>query len=150
MMTAGVTLPSLVKPSGEPDAGSKQMLIQRKVQKCLSQAWSKLSEAAQMSERVIEAGEFRINLNSRTAEVRGRELRLSAAEFEVLVFLISHKKHFVTKRTTLATKSLDGRVTQSEFLPALVSLRKKLQEEVPGAQYVRTEAWILYDFQPGY
>ncbi|HUO61384.1 MAG TPA: hypothetical protein VMU24_12000 [Candidatus Acidoferrales bacterium] len=124
------------------------MLIQATVQTCISQIWSKLRDNGKDSERIIQVGEFRLNLDSRTAEVRGHELHLSAAEYEVLVFLVSHKKHFVTKRTTLATKGLDGRVTQSEFLPALLSLQKKLQQEVPGVQFVRTEAWILYDFHP--
>jgi len=38
---------------------------------------------------IIDVGDFRIDLSGRTATLRGRELELNAAEFEVLVFLAS-------------------------------------------------------------
>jgi len=97
----------------------------------------------------IQVGDFQIDVAARSATVRGRDLHLSGPEFDVLVFLVSHKRRMVTSQTKLATKSEHEGVRQTEFLPALLSLRKKLLEAVPGAQYVHTEAWILYDFLPG-
>jgi DNA-binding response OmpR family regulator len=76
-------------------------------------------------------------------------MQLTAAEFDVLVYVTSHRKQVVTSRTTLALKSADQGVRQTEFLRNLLSLRKKLQEELPDSHYVQTEAWILYDFDPG-
>jgi DNA-binding response OmpR family regulator len=99
------------------------------------------------STEVISAGDFRVNIDSRSASVRGRDLHLSRAEFDVLVFLISHKRRLVTSSTLLSTKvEEESRISRTEFLRALLSLRKKLQEEVPDAQYIQTETWILYDF----
>lgn len=98
---------------------------------------------------VIQTGDFYIDVVARSATLRGRELHLSGPEFDVLVFLVSHKRRMVTSQTKLTTKSEDGSVRQTYFLPALLSLRKKLLEQAPGARYVNTEAWVVYDFLPG-
>ncbi len=44
------------------------------------------------SGRVIATGDFRVDFSTRSATVRGRELYLNGAEFDVLVFLIDHRK----------------------------------------------------------
>jgi len=98
---------------------------------------------------VIAAGDFLIDMDARSVTVRGRKLHLSRAEFDVLVFLTSHRKRMVTSSTLLTTKSEECGQSHTEFMRALLSLRKKLQEEVPRAQYIQTEAWILYDFHAG-
>lgn len=115
----------------------------------LSHAWDEtFSNIETNSTDYIEAGDFRIDVAARSATVCGEELHLSRAEFEVLVYLISHRKQVVTPHTVLTTKSDGAGLCEAEFLPALLSLRKKLREHVPGAQYIRTEAWMLYDFHP--
>jgi two-component system KDP operon response regulator KdpE len=124
------------------------MFIDGTVRTQIAQAWNKLSHIANDTDDILEAGEFRLDLRARTVSVRGRELQLSPVEFQVLVFLVSHKKQFVSSRTSLSTKTGDGQISHSEFLPALFSLRKKLQQEVPDGQYLRTETWVLYDFHP--
>jgi len=99
---------------------------------------------------VIEVGDFRIDISGRTVTLRGRELQLNAAEFEVLVFLASHPKRLVTPRTMLATSWTRQKVQQTEFLRALVSLGKKLRAEEGSTQrYLKTEPWIFYSFNPG-
>jgi DNA-binding response OmpR family regulator len=99
---------------------------------------------------IIDVGDFRIDLSGRTATLRGRELELNAAEFEVLVFLASHPKRLVTPRTMLATSWTRQKVQQTEFLRALVSLGKKLRaEEGSTKRYLRTEPWIFCTFDPG-
>jgi len=118
------------------------------VRRQVSQACESALSMETQSASLIEAGDFRIDVDSHRVTVRGRELHLSCAEFDVLVYLVSHTKHIITSCTRLATKSEDGGVRQTEFLPALLSLRKKLREEVPGAQYVQAEAWLLYEFHP--
>ncbi len=51
---------------------------------------------------VIETGDFRIDLAARTVIVRGRELRLSSEEFNLLLFLTSHPKKMATPATVLS------------------------------------------------
>ena len=67
------------------------------------------------------------------------------------MFLLDHRKRLVTSSTLLSTKAdaVSTRISRTEFLKVLLSLRKKLETEVPGNQYIQTEAWILYDFHPG-
>jgi DNA-binding response OmpR family regulator len=48
---------------------------------------------------IIVAGDFKIDLESRSATVRGHQVRLSTAEFNVLVYLTSHRKRVVTSQT---------------------------------------------------
>ena len=96
---------------------------------------------------VIEAGDFMIDVPARRATLRGRELDLTSAEFEVLVFLAGHPKSFVTPHTMLATSWAGGQIRQAEFLRALMSLTKKLDSAAGGSQhYIRTEPWIFYRF----
>ncbi len=105
--------------------------------------------AANTDEETIEAGDFRINVLSRSASVSGHQLRLSSAEFDVLLFLFSHKRRIVTSHTRLTTQSENGGLRQADFIPTLLSLRKKLQEEAPGSHYIDTEAWLLVEFRAG-
>jgi DNA-binding response OmpR family regulator len=98
---------------------------------------------------IVEAEDFRIDVNTRSATVRGHKLHLNCTEFDVLVFLITHRRRLITSNTTLATKPQECDVRHAQFLPALLSLRKKLEEAVPGSHYIQTKAWVLYDFHPG-
>lgn len=102
--------------------------------------------APNTDEETIEAGDFRINVLLRSASVNGNQLRLSSGEFDVLLFLLSHKRRIVTSHTRLTTQSENGGLRQADFIPALLSLRKKLQEEAPGSQHIDTEAWLLLEF----
>ncbi len=98
---------------------------------------------------VIEAGDFLIDVRARKATLRGRELDLTSAEFEVLVFLAGHPKSFVTPHTMLATDWAGGQIRQAGFLRALMSLTKKLDSAAGSSQhYIRTEPWIFYRFDP--
>ncbi len=119
--------------------------------------WGQLSRACHFfssspegtTPRFLESGDFHLDLDSRRATVCERDLGLSQEEFDVLVYLISHGKRLITPRTMLATRSGDGRVRHTKVLPILLSLRKRLQEELPGDQHLRMEAWVLYEFHPG-
>jgi len=95
---------------------------------------------------VIETGDFRIDLSRRSVTLRGRELRLSAEEFDLLVFLTSHPKKMVTPSTTLSTNWPGQGIRQTDFFHVLLSLRKKLDDT--GTHYLRTEPWIVYQFNP--
>jgi DNA-binding response OmpR family regulator len=96
----------------------------------------------------IEIGDFVINTIERTATVQGDDLRLTSAEFDVLVFLTTHPQRCVTPRTVLATNWTDDDHHQTEFLKALLSLRRKLDAVAGGKQYLRTEPWVIYRFEP--
>jgi DNA-binding response OmpR family regulator len=96
---------------------------------------------------VIEAGDFRLDVGRRKASLRERELQLTTAEFDLLVFLVTHPKKLVTPHTVLATNWGQG-VRQTDFYRVLLSLRKKLESEGSSQHYLQTEPWIFYCFDP--
>jgi DNA-binding response OmpR family regulator len=78
----------------------------------------------------------------------GKELRLSAEEFDVLAFLAGHPQQLITPRTVLATSWTANRRRQAQFLKVLLSLRAKFDAVRPAEHYLRTEPWVLYRFNP--
>ena len=99
--------------------------------------------------RFIEAGDFRIDLQARRVFLRGHEIELTAAEFDLLLFLNTHRKKIVTSHTLLTTRCSENQVRRTEFLTVLIGLQRKLELGGSTAHYIRTEPWILYRFDPG-
>ena len=100
------------------------------------------------TEEGIEAGDFRIDLRGRSAQLCGQTLQLTTAEFDLLVFLIRHPKKIISTHTQLVTRWGENRVRQTEFLRVLRELSKKLEGN-SATRYIRTEPWICYRFNPG-
>jgi len=100
------------------------------------------------SRETMEIGDFTINAAERNARLGGQELHLTSEEFDVLVFLTTHRQQFVTQRTMLATNGTSGGLQQTEFLKALLGLRQKIDAVSSGKQYLRTEPWVVYRFDP--
>lgn len=100
------------------------------------------------SNGMIESGDFRIDLAGHRVSVQGQELQLSPEEFDVLVFLAGHPQRLVTPHTVLATSWTSDPLRRTEFLRALLSLRKKLNAAGSGKHYLRTEPWVVYRFDP--
>ena len=98
--------------------------------------------------RRIEAGDFAIDVQQRRVTIRGNEISLTEAEFELLLFLCRHRRKVVTPRTLLITRWSQRETGQQDFLPVLLSLRKKLDTEIPGQHYIRMEPWMLCRFEP--
>jgi DNA-binding response OmpR family regulator len=120
----------------------------RVVNKTVNRTMEPQSETSQLLlDRMIQSGDFSIDLAGRTATLRGRALQLTSAEFDVLVFLVGHPKSFITPHTVLAKS--DARRTRAEIFWNLLSLRNKLDAAGgPGKHYLRTEPWIAYRFDP--
>ena len=97
---------------------------------------------------VIEAGDFRVDFRTRRAAVRGHELRLTQEEFDLLAFLIGHPKSIITPHTRLSTRWGHDQVRQSDFLRVMAQLQKKLQAAEGSSNYIRTEPWVVYRFDP--
>ena len=98
--------------------------------------------------RRIEAGDFTLDTQQRRVTIRGHEIELTEAEFDLLLFLCRHRRKVVTPRTLLVTRWSHREARQQDFLPVLLSLRKKLECEVPGQHYIRVEPWMLCRFEP--
>jgi|SRR5690348_9995381 DNA-binding response OmpR family regulator len=97
---------------------------------------------------VLEVGDFRIDTRKHTATLGGEPLELTGEEFDVLVFLTSNPQRVVTPQTTLATHWTGANTHQTQFLRVLLCLRMKLEAVATGQQYLRTEPWVIYRFDP--
>ncbi len=106
-------------------------------------------EAAQDG-KIINEGDFHVDIETRGVQVAGKDVRLSPKEFDLLVFFILHSGKVLTHRTLLA-KIWGGDYTdQTEYLRVFVRhLRKKIEADPAKPRYILTEPWIGYRFQPG-
>jgi two-component system KDP operon response regulator KdpE len=100
--------------------------------------------------QVIDIGPFHIELEGRTVEVKGRKLHLTPKEFDLLVYLARHPGRVITHRTLLSAIWGEGSVEQPEYLRVFIAhLRKKLEADESSPQYIVTEPWVGYRFEPG-
>jgi two-component system KDP operon response regulator KdpE len=100
--------------------------------------------------QVIESGDFRIDLETRSVAVRGTEIRLTPKEFELLIYLARHPGKVVTHRALLAAVWGPNSTEQPEYLRVFVGqLRKKIEADSSTPKYLLTEPWVGYRFETG-
>ncbi len=99
---------------------------------------------------LIEAGDFRIDIPGRSVTVKGRDVRLTPKEFDLLVYMARNPGKVLTHRALLAAVWGANSVEQPEYLRVFVGhLRKKLEPEENSRPYIITEPWVGYRFDPG-
>jgi two-component system KDP operon response regulator KdpE len=97
----------------------------------------------------IEIGDFRIDLEAHKVTVKGREIRLTPKEFDLLAYLGRHPGKVITHRTLLSAIWGGQSTEQVEYLRVFVGqLRKKLEPEASSPRYIVTEPWVGYRFEP--
>jgi DNA-binding response OmpR family regulator len=95
----------------------------------------------------VTAGDFRLDLQSRSAYLHAQKLSLTSAEFDLLRFLLTHRKMLVTPNTMLSTASDAPTARRTRFMHDLISLKKKLDEAAGQNRYLHLEPWVLYEFE---
>lgn len=99
---------------------------------------------------LIEVGDFRIDIPTRSVRVRDREVHLTPKEFDLLVYLARFPGKVLTHRALLAAVWGGNSVEQPEYLRVFVGhLRKKLEPDEANPRYIRTEPWVGYRFESG-
>jgi two-component system KDP operon response regulator KdpE len=97
----------------------------------------------------LESGDFHVDLESRNVTVRGREVRLTPKEFDLLIYFMNHSGKVLTHRTLLAAVWGGDYVEQDQYLRVFVgNLRKKLETNPASPRYILTEPWVGYRFSP--
>lgn len=98
---------------------------------------------------VMQAGDFRVDLESRNVTVLGREVHLTPKEFDLLIYFMRNAGKVLTHRTLLAALWGGNYVEQTEYLRVFVgNLRKKIESRTSGPRYILTEPWVGYRFDP--
>jgi two-component system, OmpR family, KDP operon response regulator KdpE len=100
--------------------------------------------------QLIEVGDFRIDLETRTVLAKNREVHLTPKELDLLVYLARHPGRVITHRALLSAVWGENSVEQPEYLRVFVGhLRKKLEANESAPRYIVTEPWVGYRFEPG-
>lgn len=98
---------------------------------------------------VLEAGDFRVDLEARRVSVRGAEVHLTPKEYDLLVHLLRHAGKVFTHRALFSAVWGSTTLGQLESLRVLVAaLRKKIEPDPSSPRYLQTEPWVGYRFEP--
>lgn len=98
---------------------------------------------------VVEDGDFRIDLDAHAAYARGRELKLTPKEFDLLAYFAQNPRKVVTHRKLLSAIWGANSTEQPEYLRVFVGqLRKKIESDAGSPSYILTEPWVGYRFEP--
>ena len=104
---------------------------------------------SEVSSTVLEVGDFRIDLESRSVFVRGAEVHLTPKEYDLLVHFMRHAGKVLTHHTLLGAVWGGNYTEQGEYLRVFVGqLRKKIEQNPSSPRYILTEPWVGYRFNP--
>ena len=99
---------------------------------------------------VIAMGDFHIDLASRQVKVRDSEVKLTPKEFDLLLYLAEHPRRVISHRKLLGAVWGDLNTEQPEYLRVFIGqLRKKIEVNPAEPQYLLTDRWVGYRFEPG-
>jgi two-component system KDP operon response regulator KdpE len=98
---------------------------------------------------VVGIGPFQIDFNDRRVRVHGQAVRLTPKEFDLFTFMARHPNRVLPHKTLLGAVWGGASEEQSEYLRVFMGqLRKKLETDPSNPQYLLTEPWVGYRFNP--
>ena len=98
---------------------------------------------------LLEIGDFSIDLETYKVSVRREEVHLTPKEFELLTYFARNDGKVLTHRNLLAAVWGGNFTEQTEYLRVFIgNLRKKIQPNPAKPQYILTEPWVGYRFNP--
>ena len=96
----------------------------------------------------MAVGNFQIDFGERRVRFDGSPIRLTPKEFDLFVFMARNPNRVLTHKTLLAHVWGPSSEEQPEYLRVFVGqLRKKL-DSPSNPQYIVTEPWVGYRFNP--
>ena len=97
--------------------------------------------------RTVRTEDLEIDFDLRTASVRGKAVRLTPKEFDLLRYLVINSNKSVPHRKLLQTVWGPDYGDEVEYLRVFVnSLRKKVEPNPSKPKYLLTEPWVGYRF----
>lgn len=100
--------------------------------------------------RALRAGDFSLDREAYSVHIKGREVRLTPKEFQLLDFLMQNVGRVLTHRMLLSAVWERPYGEQFDSVRALVKqLRKKIEPNPSAPRYLKTEPWVGYRFNPG-
>jgi two-component system KDP operon response regulator KdpE len=103
---------------------------------------------ANKESRAITFGDVRIDLSSRQISVRGKDVRISPKQFEVLQYLIANRNVAIPHAKILQAVWGPDYGNEIEYLHVVVNqLRKRIEPDPSNPRYIVTEPWFGYRLQ---
>jgi two-component system KDP operon response regulator KdpE len=97
--------------------------------------------------RTFESKDLGIDFEARRVLARGKEVRLTPKEFELLRYLVAHAGKPVTHRELLQAVWGPDYGDEPEYLRVFINqLRKKIEVNPSHPKYIVTEPWLGYRF----
>jgi len=97
----------------------------------------------------FEAGDFKVDLDTRRVLVNGREVRLTPKEFDLFVYMARRPNRVIAHAALLEAVWGEASQEQPEYLRVFMGqLRKKLEPDPANPRYLVTEPWVGYRFNP--
>jgi two-component system KDP operon response regulator KdpE len=96
----------------------------------------------------LRLGSAEVDFDTRHVIARGRNLRLTPKEFELLRYLVTHANKVLTHRELLQAVWGPDYGDQVDYLRVFVNqLRKKIEATPSNPTYLLTEPWVGYRLQ---
>jgi two-component system KDP operon response regulator KdpE len=99
---------------------------------------------------MLTVGDVVIDSAERRVLIAGKEIKLTPKEFEVLKHLVSNAGKVMTHRKVLQAVWGWQSTDQTELLRVVINqLRRKIEHDPQHPQYILTEHWVGYRYDPG-
>jgi len=135
-----------VLDAGADDYVTKPFGIQELLAR-IRAAMRRVPEGAEKAGVLTVSDDLQLDFASRRATVRGRAVRLTPKEFDLLKFLVDHANKPVPHRKLLQTVWGPDYGDEVEYLRVVVNqLRKKIEPLPSEPRYLLTEPWVGYKF----
>jgi two-component system KDP operon response regulator KdpE len=96
---------------------------------------------------VFTFGDLRVDFDRREIHIRGKPVKLTPTEYELLKYLIHNSGKVLTHGTILRAVWGPGYSDQAQYLRVFIgNLRKKLEKNTARPQYILTDSGIGYRF----
>lgn len=106
------------------------------------------SRDAVASARLLSAGDFEVDTAQRRVRVRGREVALTAREYELLLYLMGHAEQ-VLSRDEILREAWGWSIGETSTVTVHVRrLREKIEPDVTEPRHLVTEWGAGYRFSP--
>ena len=99
------------------------------------------------TEPVFKSGELSVNFERREVRVKGKSVKLTPTEFDLLKYMIQYIGKVLTHRTLLTAIWGEAYADQAQYLRVFVGqLRKKIETDTARPRYILTDPGVGYRF----
>jgi len=135
-----------VLDAGADDYVTKPFGIQELLAR-IRAAIRRVPSSGDATEHIVVSPELELDFAGRRATLKGKSVRLTPKEYDLLKFLVDHANKPIGHRKLLQTVWGPDYGDEVEYLRVVVNqLRKKLEPVPAKPKYLLTEPWVGYRF----